>query len=825
MSAGPPPHRPPAAPLIRSFWMGGYEGADHISGNGLVLDMVQGTDHLARLDEDHAMASRRGLRTVRESIGWRLAEAGPGCWDFERTLAIAQSARRHGLQVVWTLMHYGTPPDVNLLDDAFIPRLVAFAEAVARVLRPWHEGPEPPVYNIVNEIGFVAWVVSATNVMHPYRGETEGQGDSSVQAGYVVKRRLVRAVLLAMAAMRRVDARARFLHVEPVIHTVPPPGRPDLEPLALQIAGYQWQAWDLIAGRMEPELGGSLQALDIVGVNHYHSSQWEVLTEDRLRWHEQDPRRRPVAALLADVWQRYRRPLLVAETSHVSVGRADWLHDMAGEVRAAREQGVPVAGLCLYPLVDRHDWSDPTHWHRSGLWDTPAAAGGNFARSLRSDYAQALALWQRHLPDEPENGAPMNTLIVFSHLRWNFVYQRPQHLMSRLARHYRVLFVEEPVHRQGPPQLAVVSKGPNLQVLVPYTPVESPGFHDEQLSLLQPMLAAHLAAQGISDYVAWFYTPMALPLISQLQPQLQPQRVIYDCMDELASFKDAPRQLRQRESALMSMASLVFTGGPSLYAARRQLHPQVHCLPSSVDAAHFSPANCIDDCAEALAAHELQGALARPRLGYFGVIDERMDLELVEAVARARPEWQLVMAGPVVKIDPARLPHLPNIHWLGMQPYERLPHLLQGWDVCLMPFALNEATRCISPTKTLEYMAGGKPVVSTAVRDVIDLYGDAVLIGHDTAGFIAACDTILAEAPEAQALRAATGARTVEASSWDRVAAEMARLIDAAILDSDTAPWPRPSRVTPAALADVGSTRLQGVRGGQQLISGTGTGS
>ena len=835
MSLNPTPHSKPAhhSPHWRSFWMGGYEGADHVTGSGVALDMVRDTGHLARLDEDHANAARLGIRCVRESIGWRLAEHAPGQWNFERTRVIADSARRHGLQVLWTLMHYGTPPDVSLLDDGLIDRFAAFAAAVAAQLKNYHDDDEPPVYNLVNEIGFVSWVASSTNDMHPYRGAGDGRGEDSRVSGYEIKRRLVRAVLAGMAAVRRVDPRARFMHVEPVIHTVAPPGRPDLDALAAQIAGYQWQAWDLIAGRMEPELGGAPEALDIIGINHYHSGQWEVETERRLRWHEHDPRRKPMADLLGQVWQRYRRPLLIAETSHFGIGRADWLHDIAHEVRRARAGGVPVGGVCLYPLVDRFDWNDPAHWHHSGLWEVPAGAQGRHDRRLCAEYAQALESWQRCLPEpmneEPPNGAPMDTLIVFSHLRWNFVYQRPQHIMVRLAQRFRVLFVEEPVRSDGPPRLVSVPKGPNLQVLVPHTPIEAPGFHDEQLSLLQPLLAEHLEAGGAGDCIAWFYTPMALPLIARVSPKL----VVYDCMDELSAFKDAPRQLRQRESALMAMAAHVFTGGPSLYEARRGQHPHVHCLPSAVDAAHFNPAGLSDETPEAAAAHALQAAMPRPRLGFFGVIDERMDLALVDALAKARPQWQLVMAGPVVKIDPACLPRHPNIHWLGMQPYERLPYLLKDWDVALMPFALNEATRFISPTKTLEYMAGGKPVVSTAVRDVVDSHGDTVFIGHDTAGFITACGRALAEGPFERARREAAMAVTVSRSSWDRVAGEMARLIDEALAQQGggaprawldvAAPLPDAAPAEGAgAGAAAASTRFHGARQVKHLIIGAG---
>ncbi len=368
-------------------------------------------------------------------------------------------------------------------------------------------------------------------------------------------------------------------------------------------------------------------------------------------------------------------------------------------------------------------------------------------------------------------------LVVFSHLRWSFVYQRPQHLLSRLAGRWRVVFVEEPVHADGPARLQCQQHGPHLTVLVPHTPVRAAGFHDDQLAVLEPLLGSHLRQQGIAEAVVWLYTPMALPLVKMLDLRC----LVYDCMDELAAFKDAPRQLRQRETALLKRADVLFTGGPSLYQAKRELHANAHCIPSSVDAAHYEPGRLVPGSEHALAAEALQGALPRPRLGYFGVIDERLDLSLVAAVADAHPEWQLVMVGPVVKIAQEALPQRPNILWLGMQPYDRLPYLLAGWDLCLMPFALNESTRFISPTKTLEYMAGEKPVVSTPVNDVVLLYGSAVQVAQGRDGFVLACEQVLAETPAARCRRAMEMLNLVSSQSWDRSAECVHALITAAL--------------------------------------------
>jgi glycosyltransferase involved in cell wall biosynthesis len=357
----------------------------------------------------------------------------------------------------------------------------------------------------------------------------------------------------------------------------------------------------------------------------------------------------------------------------------------------------------------------------------------------------------------------MPHLIVFSHLRWNFVFQRPQHLLSRLARHYHVIFVEEPIRSKGPATLERTTPHPGVDVLKPHTPVDAAGFHDDQLSVLKPLLADYLASERIDDYFVWFYTPMALPLLTELEPRA----IVYDCMDELSAFKDAPRQMRQRETALLKSAQLVLTGGPSLYESKRRLHPNVLCLPSAVDADHYSNAHATARAEPMQRAQQLQGAIAHPRLGFFGVIDERLDLELIAEVADADPAWQLVMVGPVVKIDPDQLPKRANIHWLGQQPYELLPQLVAGWDVCLMPFALNEATRYISPTKTLEYMAAGKPIVSTGINDVKSMFSDVVRIADDAAGFIEGCREALAEKGHQRTDRLAEMQASVRRYSWD----------------------------------------------------------
>jgi UDP-galactopyranose mutase len=363
-------------------------------------------------------------------------------------------------------------------------------------------------------------------------------------------------------------------------------------------------------------------------------------------------------------------------------------------------------------------------------------------------------------------------LICFSHLRWDFVFQRPQHLMSRFAGAGEVLFWEEPIfsNQLDAPSLSL-KRCPNSRVLVATPMLPDSLDAGEQRAALKRLLDLQLAQQE-KPVVRWYYTPMMLPFSEHVRAEC----VVYDCMDELANFRNAPPELIPLESRLFEQADVVFTGGYSLFEAKRDRHPNTHPFPSSVDVAHFATAR------RPGAEPGDQVGIASPRLGFYGVIDERMDLDLLARLADLRPEFSLVIVGPVVKISEADLPRRPNIHYLGGKSYAELPDYLRGWDVALMPFAINESTRFISPTKTPEYLAAGCPVVSTPITDVVRHYGDVdgVTIAQSPEDFAAACDRALDITGSGGKWLDEVDAVLAELS-WDRTFRQMHDLIGCAI--------------------------------------------
>jgi hypothetical protein len=298
------------------------------------------------------------------------------------------AARDAGVQVLWNLLHYGWPPDIDILSAEFVERFARYCRAAAQLVK--NETDAPPFYVPVNEISFLSWAVGHRGIIQPVL----------LGRAWEIKQQLVRAAIAGMEAIWNVDPRARFAHVDPILHVIPPRDRPDLAEQAARQREAQFQAWDMLAGRLCPELGGHIKYLDIVGVNYYHANQFET-PDIRLRW-EDDPRDNrwlPFHRLLDEVHQRYARPFFVAETSHFGEGRARWLEEIAQELYVARLQGIPVGGLCLYPIIDRPDWEDLSHWHNRGLWDLHPDAHGTLHRVPCPAYLGALQASQALLAD------------------------------------------------------------------------------------------------------------------------------------------------------------------------------------------------------------------------------------------------------------------------------------------------------------------------------------------------------------------------------------------------------------------------------------------
>jgi glycosyltransferase involved in cell wall biosynthesis len=374
------------------------------------------------------------------------------------------------------------------------------------------------------------------------------------------------------------------------------------------------------------------------------------------------------------------------------------------------------------------------------------------------------------------NHMGVTDLVCFSHLRWDFVYQRPQHLMTRFAKHFRVIFIEEPVPGNMLPGYSVSSPLENFIRIVPHVPT---GLTEEEVAAgMKEILVKVFQDLAIHHYFFWYCTPMALDVTGEFEPAL----IVYDCMDELSAFKSAPQTLKELERGLLQKADIVFTGGLSLYEARKHLHTNMHVFPNSIDAEHFYKARYYsrdpDD----------QASIPYPRIGFFGVIDERVDFTLLYSTAIRKPAWHFIMIGPVVKIEEKELPRLPNIHYLGRKEYVDLPSYIAGWDIAMLPFAHNDSTRYISPAKTPEYLAAGKPVISTPINDVIRQFAhhDLVHIAGTADEFIRVAELELERRDRSEWLQRVND--FLSHNSWDKTCQCMLNIISVQLTGKLSAP-------------------------------------
>lgn len=377
--------------------------------------------------------------------------------------------------------------------------------------------------------------------------------------------------------------------------------------------------------------------------------------------------------------------------------------------------------------------------------------------STLTDFPKIILLQTIHLLKKLKAmNNPSYDIVVFSHLRWNFVYQRPQHILSRLAKKYKILFVEEPFYSNNQTDncFTIRQVSPNLSVF---------NTHAESIESTTEILRQYLENQTIGT--AWFYSPAFVKALDAISFE----RVVFDCMDELTLFKHAPQVLIEQEKELIGRSDIVFTGGKSLYSAKRKHHHSVHCFPSSVDRKHFEKAmNGIEVPSE-------MAAFTGTVVGYYGVIDERIDYELLEKTAQLCPVVDFVLIGPFAKVNPESLPALPNIHFLGMRSYEQLPNYLKRFNVAMMPFAMNDATKFISPTKTLEYMAGGKSIISTPVYDVVRDYANHIEIINTASEFALAIGRSIRQLGEGDVLKYQ---EILDKTSWDNTVSRMTALME-----------------------------------------------
>jgi beta-glucosidase/6-phospho-beta-glucosidase/beta-galactosidase len=364
--------------LFDSFFLAGFESACHINKSGLRLDMLALTQHDIHVSTDYELLRSINIRTVRDGMCWPLIERG-GNFDFSSLVPMLDAARQHDMQVIWNVLHYGWPDDLDVFSPQFIDRFSRYCRELAQFMHNYTD--RVPFYTPINEISFLSWAAGQVGYIHPY----------GVERGRELKRQLIRAAIAGIEAIWQVNPKARIVQVDPLIHVVPPKGHPELATQAAAQRASQFEAWDMMTGEMEPELGGQPKYLDIMGLNYYHSNQWEY-PDLRMRW-EDDPRDErwvPLHHLLAEIYTRYKRPLFIAETSHFGAGRGLWLKEIHQEVKTAISNGIPVEGITIYPIIDRPDWDDIHQWHNSGLWDLIPDEQGRLQRVLNEEYAAVL---------------------------------------------------------------------------------------------------------------------------------------------------------------------------------------------------------------------------------------------------------------------------------------------------------------------------------------------------------------------------------------------------------------------------------------------------
>jgi beta-glucosidase/6-phospho-beta-glucosidase/beta-galactosidase/glycosyltransferase involved in cell wall biosynthesis len=808
---------PPRTPFLAAF------ESTYLPGSG--VDVADTSDHSRRWRLDLDAVGESGVVRVRYPLLWHRIESEPGRYDWSTADATLEHLRDRNVEPIVDLVHHTSYPEWlsdGFRDRRFGPAYLAFAEAVARRY-PWLTA-----YTLFNEPFATLFLAGHEALWPPY--------DRGIAGFARLLNNVLPAVSAASQIWSELLPDAQHVWVDTCEQHAGSAGSPadyaslanDRRHVALDLAiGH-----DIRDGR--PFLDTLLAAggdrlvdlppvrVDVLGLDYYCHSEW---------WYDDRGSRAPsphplgFAAVAAQYADRYDLPLMLSETNirGLASDKVSWLRYTLEQYELAVSRGIPLQGYCWFPFVDSCDWdsllarpagrADPVGVLSLGeaserrstsftsAWE--AAASGAPAATLPAYRFQSpcdeqlqgflpqMAHWPWQNPplgdvtppvavidDRNEIPVPLASdvparrdLVVLSHLRWIWVWQRPQHLVSRFATARaadgaRTWFVEEPVSGDVEcPELRTEEHDGITRVwlVVPKAPgrPEYLGFDDEAAEPYGTMLRQLFATEGRQESPdVLLYTPMALDVAEDLAPSA----LYYDVMDDLASFLDAPQGLVLRQRRALTEADVVFAGGRSLHRSVAQhRNGNVHLFPSGVETAHYA------------ASRELRGIeRTRKVAGYVGVIDERVDLDLIRGLAEALPDWTIRVVGPVTKIDPGSLPNAANIEYPGLVPYPELPSVMAGFDVALMPFALNEATRAISPTKTLEYLAAGLPVVSTRVPDVVSDFDDVVHLADDAAGFADACRHVVEHSREERDRRLQPIARRHE---WDVIAASMIALM------------------------------------------------
>jgi hypothetical protein len=775
------------------------------------VDVAESTGILRHWGDYLDALQAAGVTRLRYSLRWHRIAQEPGTFDWSQTDAELDAIRERGLQPIVDLVHHTSYPrrlSGGFGDPRFAGELVRFAEEAA-TRYPWM-----PAYTVFNEPFATLFLAGHEALWPPYYAGMEGFA------------RLAGTVLPAIGAAAQILAEALpgadHVWIDTCEAHAGTPGAPaeyaafanDRRHLLLDLAlGVHLDPARPALAALREAGGESLLELpplrvDVLGLDYYSHSEWWYSVEGGV---SPSPVPRGFASVAGDYHERYGLPMMLSETNVRGLpgDRATWLRYMLEEYDAAVDQGLPMTGFTWFPMVDSTDWDSllarpAGHRDPVGVWD--ATASGRPVRTAFTDVweraaagceAEELPAYRLQPPcdeqlsgffanrhDWPWQDAPdleppteavpvARDLVVLSHLRWDWVWQRPQQLVTRFAAARatglaRTWFVEEALPGDvTAPELRTEQNGDitRVQMVVPRVDASTDriGFEDPAAEAYGSLLTLLFAEEGVSGPDVLVYTPMALDIARSLNPQ----RIAYDVMDDLASFANAPDGLRERQAELLDLSYAVFAGGRSLHRSVIQRRPDCHLFPSGVDVSHYRHAR------ELRRDH----GRGRPVAGYVGVIDERLDLGLLAAVAAALPDWTIRMVGPVAKIDPAQLPTASNIEYPGMADYADLPAVMAGLDVALMPFALNDATRSISPTKTLEYLAAGLPVVSTRVADVVTDYSDVVCLADSAAEFAAACTRVKDDSLKdrdrlAQSIQDHQG--------WDAIARAMGTVLDAA---------------------------------------------